>query len=91
MDRIGLAQALLGLRRHCLRWCTVPTFYNWEAAEMRYDSTISLLTALGFEVAPAKSIQRMTWSNVESSHFASGFGIHRYAGSYPRVHSTPVQ
>lgn len=48
MKEEGIQQELHGGRQHFLRWQTLVTARNWEAAGMVYDSTLSFADRPGF-------------------------------------------
>jgi Family of unknown function (DUF7033) len=46
--RLGIDQEIWGGRQHYLRWEAPATWLNWEAAGLRYDSTVGYAERAGF-------------------------------------------
>ena len=48
LEKNNIKTTINGGRQHYLRWRTPDTFRNWEAAGMKYDSTLGFADMPGF-------------------------------------------
>jgi peptidoglycan/xylan/chitin deacetylase (PgdA/CDA1 family) len=57
MEAAGIRQPEIGGRQHFLRWSSPLTARNWEAAGLRYDSTLSYADRAGFRCGTCHEFQ----------------------------------
>jgi len=57
MEAEGIKQAEIGGRQHFLRWSSPLTARNWEAAGLKYDSTLSYADRVGFRCGTCHEFQ----------------------------------